>query len=340
MRALNVRTFAVLLRTTPWCALLVCVLLANGCSGIQSSLDPAGREAERLADIFWLMAVGAIVVWIAVIALAFWSVRARPEEHTRRRTRLMIVGGGAIVPTVVLTALLIYGLKPIPELLAPAPEGSLKIAVTGEQWWWRVRYLPREGGEVVLANEVRLPVGQPVEFRLDSPDVIHSFWIPSLAGKMDMIPGRVTRLALMPTKTGTFRGACAEYCGTSHALMAFSVVVVEREEFDRWLAEQSRPAATPTDPVAARGQELFLANGCSGCHTIRGTAASGVIGPDLTHVGSRVSLAAGTLTNEPDHFRQWVAYTDQVKPGVLMPSFHMLSPEDLQALAAYLKSLK
>ncbi|MGH9902715.1 MAG: cytochrome c oxidase subunit II, partial [Pyrinomonadaceae bacterium] len=248
-------------------ACVVTLLLLAGCGGVQSTLDPAGREAARVADIFWWMAGGAVVVWLAVIVLALWAVRARPEAHSLRRTRLLIVGGGAVVPTVVLTALLVYGLAPIPALLAPAPEGSLRIAVTGEQWWWRVRYLPPGGSEVVLANEIRLPEGSPVEFRLDSPDVIHSFWVPSLGGKVDMIPGRVTRLVLKPTKTGVFRGVCAEYCGTSHALMNFYVVVQEREEFDRWLAGQAAPAEPPAEPPAARGQESFLANGCGACHT-------------------------------------------------------------------------
>ena len=320
--------------------LVACALLVAGCGGVQSSLDPAGREAARIADIFWLMTVGALVVWIAVIALALWAVRARPEAHTPRRTRLIIVGCGAVVPTVVLTALLVYGLKPLPTLLAPAPEGSLRVAVTGEQWWWRVRYLPPGGREVVLANEIRLPVGSTVEFRLDSPDVIHSFWIPSLGGKVDMIPGRVTRLVLRPTRTGVFRGVCAEYCGASHALMAFNVVVQEREEFDRWLAEQAAPAQPPAEPLAARGQESFLADGCGACHTIRGTPAAGLIGPDLTHVGSRLSIAAATLPNGPDDFRRWVAHTTDVKPGVLMPPFHMLPPDELEALAAYLKGLR
>ncbi len=323
-------------------ALLFCAssILLAGCTGVQSSLEPAGREAKRIADIFWLMTAGAFIIWLAVIILALWAVRAPPEGHTLRRTRLIIVGGGAVVPTVVLTALLIYGLAPIPALVAPAPAGSLKIEVSGEQWWWRVRYLPSSGQAVVLANEIRLPVGEPVEFRLESPDVIHSFWIPSLAGKVDMIPGRVTRLVLKPTKTGVFRGACAEYCGTSHALMAFSVVVMNRDEFDRWLVDQARPASTPAESLAARGQELFLANGCNACHSVRGTSAAGVIGPDLTHVGSRLSVAAGTLPNEPAAFRQWIGHTAAVKPGVLMPSFHMLPPDELEALAAYLKGLQ
>ncbi len=323
-------------QTVAWSA----VMIATGCGGIQSALDPAGREAEWLAEIFWIMAAGAVVIWIAGIALAVWAVRARPEAQSLKRTRMMIIGGGAVVPTVVLTFLLIYGLKPIPVLLQPAPEGSLRIHVTGEQWWWRVRYQLPNSDEVVSANEIRLPVGEPVQFRLDSPDVIHSFWIPSLAGKMDMIPGRVTHLSITPTRTGRFRGQCAEYCGASHALMAFPVVVLDRDEFYRWLGEQSRPTATPAGPIAVRGRELFIANGCGACHTIRGTPADGKIGPDLTHVGSRLSIAAGTLPNETDAIHRWVAQTNKIKPEALMPAFHVLTQDELHDLAVFLDGSK
>jgi cytochrome c oxidase subunit 2 len=322
------------------CFLCAAVLWSVGCSGVQSALDPAGREAERIAELFWWMVAGATIIWLGVMALAFYCVRARPESFSRRRERLMIVGGGVVVPTVLLAVLLIFGLAMLPGLIAPAPAGSLKIAVDGELWWWRVRYEQPSGAPVVLANEIHLPVGKPVEFRLASDNVIHSFWIPALGGKMDMIPGRVTRLALTPTRTGVFRGVCAEYCGTSHALMQFYVVVQEKDEFDRWLAHQAQPAEPPTEVLARRGQDLFLANGCSACHTVRGTEASGVIGPDLTHVGSRLSIAAGTLPNELDHFRRWIALPEEVKPGARMPKFAMLPPDELQALAVYLKGLK
>jgi cytochrome c oxidase subunit II len=324
-------------------ALFVSALLLTGCRGPQSALDPAGHEAGHLADLFWLMAIGAVIIWLAVISLAFYSIRSRPEPLSARQAHRLIVWGGAIIPTIVLTALLIYGLIPLPALLAPAPAGSLRIQVSGEQWWWRVRYAPRTetgGKPVELANEIRLPVGEPVEFRLESPDVIHSFWIPSLAGKVDMIPGRVTRLALKPTKTGVFRGVCAEYCGASHALMSFPVVVMERAEFDRWLAQQTASAQPPADAHVQRGQDLFLANGCSACHTVRGTPANGLLGPDLTHVGSRRSIAADTLSNETVTLQRWIAHTQAVKPGALMPAFSMLPPEELEALAAYLKGLQ
>lgn len=326
------------------CATLTIVLIAalsvSGCSGIQSTLDPAGREAKSIADLFWWMTAGAVVIWLAVILLTVYAARTRSEARNQRRDRFLIIGGGAVVPTVVLTVLLVYGLAPIPVLLAPAPEGSLKIIVSGEQWWWRVRYFPPGGEPFELANEIRLPVAEPVQFQLDSPDVIHSFWIPSLAGKIDMIPGRVTYLSLHPTKMGVYRGACAEYCGTSHALMNFYVEVMSKEEFSSWVVQQAQPSQPPAEPTAARGQELFLATGCNACHTVRGTPARGVIGPDLTHVGSRLSLAAGTMPNEPDAFRRWIAHTAEVKPAVNMPSFHMLPPEDQQALAAFLEGLK
>jgi cytochrome c oxidase subunit 2 len=319
---------------------LVTALFLLGCGGPQSALSTAGDGAETIAAIFWWMTGGAIFIWIAVIALALWAAFTPPEAQSRRRTSFLIIGGGAIVPTLVLAVVVVYGLAPIPALLAPAPEGSLRIAVSGEQWWWRVRYEPAGGNAVVLANEIRLPVGRPVEFRLDSPDVIHSFWIPSLAGKMDMIPGRETRLTVTPSKTGVFRGACAEYCGTSHALMSFYVVVDEPDAFDRWLAHQQTPAAMPSAPEASRGAELFLAHGCGACHVIRGTPAGGVIGPDLTHMGGRLSIGAGVLPNNFDALMHWIARTDHVKPAAVMPAYGMLPKEDLQALARYLEGLK
>jgi cytochrome c oxidase subunit 2 len=321
-----------------WVAALGLPLAA--CTGPLSALAPAGAAADAIATLFWWMGTGAVLIWLAFVALAVYAVCRRSRVLSRRAGGMLIIGGGIVFPLVVLTAVLVYGLALLPRLLAPAPGNSLKIAVSGEQWWWRVRYLGPGGSPVELANEVRLPVGEPVELSLASPDVIHSFWIPSLAGKMDMIPGRVTRLVLEPSRTGVFRGVCAEYCGIAHALMMFAVVVLERGEFARWLAQQAAPAAVPVSPDARRGHALFLASGCGACHTIRGSAARGAVGPDLTHVGSRLSLGAGILRNEPDTFVRWIARTEQVKPGVHMPAFGMLPSEDVQALAAYLDSLE
>lgn len=318
-----------------------------GCSGPQSALDPAGREAEELALIFWWMTAGCLLIWVASMGLALYAAFASRSRSMAFAKRLIIYGGAAI-PAIGLTVLLAYGLALLPEFLAPAGPGSLRIAVTAEQYWWRVRYLPEAGvtdraapqGPIELANEIRLPVGQEVEFLLDTPDVIHAFWIPSLAGKVDVIPGRQTRLRLLPTRAGTYRGACAEYCGASHAWMAFSVVVQERAEFDAWLAAQARPAVEPTEPAAQEGWRVFAANGCGACHAVRGSSADGVVGPDLTHVGGRLSLGAGLLPNQLVDFGRWVAETDALKPGVHMPAFGMLTAPELRALATYLESLE
>jgi cytochrome c oxidase subunit II len=317
---------------------LACAL--TSCAGVQSALAPAGRGAERIADLFWGMTIGAAIIWLGFVGLMIYSGYFARRKYTVKAATLLVIGGGIVFPTLVLTGLLAYSLALLPSFLDPAPQGSLKILVTGEQWWWRVRYFRPDGEPVDVANEIRLPLGAPVEFELESPDVIHSFWIPSLGGKVDMIPGRKTRLRLEPTKAGVFRGVCAEYCGTSHALMAFWVIVEQKEKFDHWLDDQAKPAKSSDSPIASAGRKSFLANGCGACHTVRGTAADGVVGPDLTHAGSRLSVGAGTLANEVDDFRQWIAHTNDKKPGVRMPAFGMLPPDQLQALAAYLEDLK
>jgi len=323
----------------PRLLLVLAIATTAACDGIQSALVPAGRDAERIARLFGVMTLGAAIVWIAVVAVAVYAVRRRRERHSHREVNYLVVGGGVALPTVVLGALLLYGLPVLPAVLAPAPDGALRVHITGKQWWWRVQYVT-SAGVVETANELRLPVGQRIELQLSSPDVIHSFWVPSIAGKMDMIPGRVTRLALEPTRTGVFRGACAEYCGASHAWMAFVVVVTEPGAFAAWLGAQGRPAQPATDTVAARGEAAFLAHGCSACHTIRGSPAGGQIGPDLTHVGSRLYLAAGTLPNDPEAFATWIGQTERIKPGAHMPAFRTLSGNDLAALAAYLDNLR
>jgi cytochrome c oxidase subunit II len=319
--------------------LLLCVALGlSACGGPQSALEPAGRDAAHIADLFDVMTVGALVVWAAVVAIAIYTIRAG-ESHSHVSANLLIIGGGVVAPTIVLGALIVYGMPLVPTLLTPGSDAGFTIQVTAKQWWWRVRYLTPDGA-IETANELRLPVGARVDVALASPDVIHSFWVPSLAGKMDMIPGRLTRLALEPTRTGTFRGTCAEYCGASHALMAFSVVVMEPEAFRAWLEAQRRPAQPPADARVVRGEAAFMANGCAACHTIRGTPAAGAIGPDLTHVGSRRRIGAETLPNDPEALVMWIGRTDEVKPGVHMPAFRALGIDDLSALAAYLGDLR
>ena len=317
------------------------VLVLAGCEGRQSALAPAGREAAQLATLFWFMLAGAVVLWVLVNGLFLYVTRLNPRPLSRRLAESVIIGGGIVFPFVVLAALLGYGLSIMP--MQREPGSGLTLHVTGEQWWWRVEY--RLDGEpaaraVVAANEVRLPVGRRTEIRLDSAEVIHSFWIPALAGKTDMFPGRETRMALEPDRTGVFRGQCAEFCGTSHGLMAFEAVVMEADAFDAWLERERGEASPPADALSRRGQAVFLAEGCGACHAVRGTPASGGYGPDLTHVGGRESLGAGVLSPEPDSFARWIAHTDVVKPDVDMPSYGHLAEDDLEALASYLAGLE
>ncbi|WP_349371320.1 cytochrome c oxidase subunit II [Salinarimonas sp.] len=306
--------------------------------GETSVLNPAGRSAARIAELSWWLFGGATIVWIAVIGLSIYAAYYRPRAHDEAKTRLLIIGGGAAVPTVVLAGVLAYALWLMPQVKPPLPEGAVEIEVEGLQWWWRVRYAT-EAGPVPVANELALPVGRPAVLRLRSPDVIHSFWVPALAGKTDMIPGRETVIVLEPTRTGVFRGACAEYCGTSHALMNFAVLVKEPADYEAWLARQAAPAEPPTSAAAERGRAVFFEYGCGACHAIRGTEANGVVGPDLTHVGSRRTLAAGALPNTPDDYARWIANVHEVKPDANMPPFGMLAEDDLAALALYLDGL-
>lgn len=284
------------------------------------------------------MTIGALIVWAAVVGIAIYTIRRR-QSHTQRTADLLVIGGGVAAPAIVLGGLLAYGMPIVPAVLAVPPPGDLSIRITGKQWWWRVEYVT-PAGRIETANVIHLPVNRRVTLELHSPDVIHSFWVPSLAGKMDMIPGRVTRLALEPTQTGIFRGACAEFCGASHALMAFTVVVTEQAAFDTWLDSQALPAPPPADAAATAGSDAFAIHGCAACHTIRGTTAAGRVGPDLTHVASRSHLAANTLLNTPDGIARWIQQAEAIKPGVHMPAFRTLGADELSALAAYLGGLR
>ncbi|MCF3595065.1 c-type cytochrome [Rhodobacteraceae bacterium LMO-12] len=318
--------------------LFVPVILA-GCDGRQSVLSPGGADARVLGDLFWVMLVGAVVLWLLVNGLFFYVTRINRAAMSRRFANGLIVGGGVVFPTVVLGALLTYGLSIMPDQRAPG-EG-LTLRVTGEQWWWRVEYWPeRADAPIVAANEIRLPAGRRSEIVLESARVIHSFWIPGLGGKMDMFPGRETRMSLLPEAPGSWRGQCAEFCGASHALMAFEVVAMPPDDFADWLQAQAAPATAPKTEAAERGARVFAREGCGACHAVRGTDARGAVGPDLTHVGSRLSLGAGTLGTTLADFEQWVTHTGAIKPEVEMPGYDHLSTADLSDLAQFLKGLE
>ncbi|MDQ2702448.1 MAG: cytochrome c oxidase subunit II [Pseudomonadota bacterium] len=308
-------------------------------NALLSAFAPAGPEAATILHLFWIMAIGAALVWVIVCAIAIHAMRRR-QPAGERKARWLILAGGVTVPTIVLGALLTYGLLLMPPLRAEVPADAMQVRISGEQWWWRVAYEGANGQVVASANELRLPVGEPVVLTLSSPDVIHSFWIPALAGKVDMIPGRDTRLVLRAGREGVFRGVCAEFCGASHAHMRFLAVAMPPDGFDRWLQAQAAPAAEPASALARRGRDAFLGNGCGACHAVRGTTAVGNMGPDLTHVGSRLELAAGTLPNDGDALRRWITAPHHAKPEALMPAFDMLPAEDVQAIASWLESLQ
>ena len=285
------------------------------------------------------MVAGSAVIWLIVTGLSLQGLRARRPQWSERAGFWLIVLGGVVIPTAMLAGLLAFGLPSLARQLDGARPADLRLTVVGEQWWWRVRYELPGGGHVDLANEIRLPRGRVAAVTLASDNVIHSFWIPSLAGKVDMIPGRTTSLLLEPTVEGSYRGLCAEYCGESHARMAFAVEVIEPLAFDRWLMHESQPAAAPAAELGV-GAQAFVKNGCGACHAIRGTAAVATIGPDLTHVGGRRSIAAATLPNQSEAIARFIAEPAHFKPGARMPPFRMLPADDLRAIADYLRSLQ
>jgi cytochrome c oxidase subunit 2 len=308
--------------------------------GIQSALNAQGPGAVVIAEMFWVMASGAAIIFAAVIALAAYALLAPRRTARRLSATALIVGGGIVVPVLTLSALLVYSLVRAGSLDPTAGRPLMRIEVIGEQWWWRVHYLDARGRpDFATANEIRIPVGEPIQLELQSADVIHSFWVPALAGKLDMIPGRTNRLRLQADRAGRYRGQCAEYCGGPHALMALVVIAESAEAFYRWLETQRRPAAPPAEALRQHGRDLFLAH-CAVCHAVRGTAARGTRGPDLTHIGGRESIAAGLLPNNAATLAGWIASSQHLKPGNLMPAFTMLSGAELRAVAAYLSGLE
>lgn len=330
--------------------------LAGGCAGVQSALAPAGVEAARIDLLFRAVTIFCMLVFAGVLAAAAAALYGRRGWREKLAGEHLVVGAGIVFPVAALSVLLAYSVYVMslgggaqagsglrledPAVLETAPDGGLAIAVTGERWWWRVVYLTPDGRRFESANELRLPVGEPVPVLLDSADVIHSFWVPKLAGKLDMIPGRVNTQTLTATEPGVSRGQCAEYCGGAHALMAFYVVAMPPDEFRAWLAREAEGASAPDSRQARDGRALFVSHGCGGCHTIRGTGALGVIGPDLTHVGSRFSLGAGILPNDAAAFARWIRDNQHVKPENLMPAYQIFTDAELAALAAYLDQLE
>ena len=320
--------------------LLAAALLA-GCGGphLQSPLDPAGPEAQEIARLWWVLFWICTVVFVVTMALALWAVRkggtAAPQQVGPLSGNGFVIVSGIIIPTIILVGILVYSLRATLAIM-PGP-ATMTIEVTGHQWWWEVRY-PELG--IITANELHLPVGQAVRLKLRSGDVVHSFWVPNLHGKMDMFPEHDTELTLRADRPGTFRGQCAEFCGPQHTWMTVRVLALPEEEFQQWVAaRQSAPPAEADQSLLARGRQSFLNHGCAACHAIRGTAAEARLAPDLTHLASRQTLGAGILENNRENLRAWILRPHEIKPGNLMPPT-ILPEAELEALLTYLESLQ
>ncbi len=305
---------------------------------LQSVLHPAGPDAGVIAHIAWVLFGGGGLILAAVMALVVLSLRGdgRPV-----RTMRWIAGAGVAFPVVVLTALLVWSTWHSGQLSAQTSQQPLRISVVAKMWWWEVRYHdPATGQDVVAANEIHLPAGRTAYVGITTADVLHSLWIPALNGKMDAIPGRVTGLTLHAARPGVYRGQCAEFCGEQHARMALHVVAHTPQAFDAWLAAQARPALAPASALAAKGRDAFVAQRCITCHTVRGVGTGLAMGPDLTHIGSRSHIAAGTLHNHRGTLAGWIADPQAIKPGVQMPAAADIDGETVQAIAAWLEGLK
>jgi cytochrome c oxidase subunit 2 len=331
-----------------------CLLLLSGCKGTQSALDPAGPQAGRIEGLWWLMFWVESAIFLIVMGFLLAAIlrRRRPRrgeatdapdlkpEPARERRLSHFVIGGVAVSILIQFVFLVASYTTGDAVTSAMAKDHLTVKLVGHQWWWEAQY-DNQVAQYVLttANEIHIPVGVPVLFKLTSTDVIHSFWVPQLHGKTDLIPGHETVLWLRADKPGTYRGQCAEFCGYQHAHMGLLVVAEPPEQFKAWYDAQLGSAREPSTPSEARGREIFVTAPCVMCHTVQGTDAGGRVGPNLTHVASRQTIAAGTLENTRGHLGGWVSDSQKIKPGNRMPPVP-LEPDDLQALLDYLQSLK
>jgi cytochrome c oxidase subunit II len=326
------------------------MLLQEGLRGAlnQSALEPAGPQAAKVAHEWWFAFAVASAVYLLTMGALWWAARSARRREQRgevvgpdseqRMTRSVTYATGA---TIVILLVFFATDMLVGSTLSPVPRRHpLTIEVVGHQWWWEASYADTSPhGRFTTANEIHIPVGEPVLFVLTAQDVIHSFWVPNLSGKKDLIPGYTQSVWFQADTAGLYRGQCAEFCGLQHAKMALHVVAQSKSEYQKWVDQQRETAATPTDSVQSRGREVFLTGQCAMCHSIEGTSAGSHAGPDLTHLASRRTIAAGTLPNTRGALAGWIVDPQQIKPGSRMPP-NMLRPQDLDALLTYLQSLK
>lgn len=309
-------------------------------SGRHSALDPAGPYAQSIANLFWIFLAVCTAVWVLVVAFLLAATFRRRSRPVSQRALVVSVSTAAGVTAIVLFALLFSSVRTGNKLSAMAPKRPLMIHVTGQQWWWYVEYKdPFPVRQFSSANEIYIPVGRPVQLVLQSRDVIHSFWIPNLHGKRDLIPGHTSSFVIQADRPGTFEGQCAEFCGHQHAKMRLSLTAIPEADFTKWADAQRRAARPPRTPLERRGQQVFMAGTCPMCHAISGTPAQGRRAPDLTHIASRRMLGANSIPNAVGHMTGWIVDPQRIKPGNYMPP-NNIPAEDLQALVTYLRSLE
>ena len=333
-----------------WVALVNTTVAAT----TQSSVDPAGPQAQHISQLWWVMLyllTGVFILVMSLLSIGAFRRRSKAAEtsgrnviqtDSLRETKMArVVMGGVVVTTVILFALLVSSFIVGRTIYSTPKEPTvLTIDITGHQWWWDVRYENQVASQIVTtANEIHIPVGRQVVFKLNSADVIHSFWVPNLHGKTDLIPGHPAETWLKADRTGVYRGQCAEFCGHQHAHMAFEVVVESEEQFQAWYESQLKSAPAQLTSSQSRGLQLFLSKPCVMCHTIQGTDAGGKVGPDLTHLASRQTIAAGALQNNRTNLSRWILNSQDVKPGNHMPPIP-LNSEELNFVLDYLESLK
>jgi cytochrome c oxidase subunit 2 len=334
-------------------ALLALCLCACGGASIQSALRPSGPQAERLNNLWWLMFWVCTMVFVLIIAAVLVALKNRTSESQplsppiltpaieQERTRRNVVISSVVVTVAILFVFLIVSFSVGRSLTAElAHKNAITVEITGHQWWWEVRYQdPAASNIFTTANEIHIPVGVPVTFQLRGGDVIHSFWVPNLMGKKDLIPGKIATEWLQADHPGVYRGQCAEYCGLQHAHMALWIVAEPQEQFNAWRQNQVQTSVAPITDSQRLGQQVFLSSTCVMCHAINGTPAGANFGPNLTHVASRNTIAAATLPNTRAHLTQWIVDSQKIKPGNKMPQ-NNLSSENLNALLDYVQSLK
>jgi cytochrome c oxidase subunit II len=306
--------------------------------------NPQGPAARSIATLGQTLLVICGVVYVLTMAVLFWALARRRHvrddlpETTRSLTRNVTLAVALTV--VILVAIGVTSAVASRGLNSPSGPGAIQVDVVGHQWWWEFQYTDVTPSDYVTSpNELHIPVGVPVVLKVSSRDVIHSFWVPNLHGKRDLIPGQITHTWIQADEPGVYRGQCAEFCGHQHANMAFTVVAEPMDKFLTWIAHQRQPAIEPSTDEQRHGRDVFLQSTCVSCHTIRGTDAGSRVGPELTHVGSRLTIAAGTLPNTRGHLGGWIADPQSIKPGTRMPA-NPLPSQDLQAVLAYVRSLR